>query len=758
MIARVRARVRGQVQGVGYRPFVARVAARHALSGWVLNDVEGVLLEAEGAPEALDAFVLALAREAPPLARVTAVESAPLPAHDDHDGFAIRGSVHGGVLSAAIPPDAAPCDDCVRELFDPRGRRYLYPFTSCASCGPRHTITRALPYDRPQTSMAPFPMCPDCAREYGDPTDRRFHAQPIACPACGPELRLLVGGEARGHAALMVAAERLRAGGLVALKGVGGFLLACDARDAVAVETLRRRKQRDGKPFAVMVSDLAAARALADVGEAEAALLASPERPIVLCARSDGDGLAPGVAPDLASVGLMLPSSPLHHVLFHLVGREAALVMTSANPGGEPLLIDDDQATRRLASIADVIVGHDRPIVVRTDDSVVRVVARAPLFLRRARGYVPRPIPLGRTLPPILALGAREKATVCVVRGDEAFVSQHVGDLDDVATLRFFDETVAHLLSTLKVTPVAVAHDLHPDFSSSRRAVESGLPAFAIQHHAAHVASVLAEHRVRGRALGLALDGFGLGDDGGAWGGELIEVDLERGTTARHGGLAPLRLPGGDAAARQPWRMAAAALYALGVDGEAIVARFAAHGARPALVEMMARGIRSPLTSSCGRLFDAACGLLGIRPVATYEGEAPMILEGLVRRPSILAGGYRLADGGRTLDLLPTLAALARDDVDPRFGAELFHGTLAAGLIAWVEAARAALDLPPVVALSGGCLANRVLAELLVDGLALRGVRALLPRALPPNDGGLSLGQALLGGLQLMSSNQKGAS
>jgi len=753
---RRRVRVRGLVQGVGFRPYVYALARAHGLSGWVLNDGEGVLLEVEG-PGA-GAFAAALAADPPPLARIDDVEAADVAPIGDDGGFAIRDSA-GGAVTTGVTPDAAVCPDCLAELFDPADRRYRYPFLNCTHCGPRYTITRRLPYDRPQTAMAPFPLCPDCAREYHDPADRRFHAQPIACPACGPRLSMPV--------AEIVA--RLRAGRIVAVKGLGGFHLACDAFNAAAVARLRRVKQRDAKPFAVMVANPASAARLAELSPAEAALLHSVERPIVLLKRSpsqapSGRELPADLAPNLAWLGVLLPYTPLHYLLFHeAAGRpdgtawledpqDLTLVMTSANPGGEPLVIGNDEARRRLAGIADAIVDHDRDIVIRADDGVARVIAGAPALLRRARGHVPAAIRLPREGPPVLAVGGHLKAAVCVTRGADAFLSQHVGDLDNAVTVGFLEETVEHLLHVLQVEPEVVAHDLHPDFQSTLYAQDlagaRGLSALGVQHHHAHVAAVLAEHGIDpardGPAVGLALDGFGLGTDGdawggGAWGGELLA--LAGAGFERIGHLRPLPQPGGDAAARQPWRMAAAALHALG-RGEEIAARFAAHGPAAGVAALLARGVNTPPTTSCGRLFDAACGLLGVIPVASYEGEAPMALESLVTRPRVLAGGWRV-DGG-TLDLLPLLAAL--DGRDPADGADLFHGTLAAALVDWALPAVQARG-PRRIALSGGCLCNAVLAEALVAGFAAHGVAALLPRRAPANDGGLALGQAWVAGL-----------
>jgi hydrogenase maturation protein HypF len=671
--------------------------------------------------------------KAPPLARVDAVEVEPLEPGDAESAFVIEASAKGGRAQVAIGPDAGVCLACVEEVCTPTARRYRYPFTTCTHCGPRYTITHSLPYDRPQTSMARFPLCADCGREYHDPSDRRFHAQPLACPACGPML----------SSSLEAIVATLRQGGLVALKGLGGFQLVCDATNDAVVHRLRTRKQRDGKPFAVMVSSLASARRLVALSEPEERLLTSWQRPIVLARRREAYALASSVAPGLAWLGVMLPTSPLHLLLFHeLAGRpegtrwldealEVALVTTSANPGGEPLVITDDEAREKLPGLADLVVTHERDVLVRTDDSVTRVVAGAPTVLRRARGYVPAGVKLAKAGPPVLALGGHLKVTACLTRGDEAFVSQHVGDLDDAATFAFLEETVAHLEKTLEVKPEVVAHDLHPDFLSTRLAQSLGLPTVAVQHHHAHLAGVLAEAGRTGPTVGLALDGFGLGSDGGSWGGELLRLD--GGTFTRLGHLAPLRQPGGDKAAREPWRMALAAFHRLGrID----VPVGAPEAQVPLVRQALERGLNAPLTSSCGRLFDAACGLLGVLPIATYEGEAPMRLESLVTQPQVLKGGWRIDEETLVLDAL--LASLpGRSPLD---GANVFHGTLAAALVDW--ATPHVID--GVIALSGGCLMNGVLAELLLKGFAARGVTALLNRAVPANDGGLSLGQAVV--------------
>ena len=730
-VERLRLRVRGVVQGVGMRPFVHGLAARFRLAGFVLNDGDGVLIEVEG--EAVAAFRAALEAERPPLARFDAIETAAIEPMAER-GFRIVESV-GGRVRTRVPADAATCAACLDDLFDPASRFHLYPFVNCTHCGPRYTITARLPYDRAQTAMAGFPMCEVCARDYRDPTNRRFHAEPIACPACGPKLT---------HSPAEIVAA-IRAGKVVALKGIGGFHLVCDATDEAVVAELRRRKAREAKPFAVMVANLASLERIVRPSAAERDLVATSAAPIVPMATIDGP-LAPSVSPGLTRTGGMLPYAPLHHLLFwEAAGRpdgaaaraaanDFVIVATSANPGGEPLVIDDADARRRLAGIADLIVGHDRPIVIRADDSVAQVIAGRPSFIRRARGFVPEPIDLGVDGPAVLATGAHLKATVCVTRGREAFVSQHVGDLDTVETVKFYRETTAHLLSLLDVKPELVACDLHPDFRSSHFAGEFGVDVLPVQHHAAHIAAIAAEHGATGSIFGLALDGIGHGDDGAAWGGEAMRIDGA--AWQRLGHLAPLALPGGDRAAREPWRMALAAFHALGRLDEGR-ARFAAQPSVAAVAQRLAAG-REASTTSMGRLFDAAAGLLGLRATQDHEGQAAMELEALVAAPIRGAGLHAIRDG--VLDFSGLLARLACG-IDAREGAALFHGSVIDGLGDLVVA----LARPgEAIALGGGCMMNRILAEGLVERLTGLGFRPLLAHTVPANDGGLSLGQATL--------------
>jgi hydrogenase maturation protein HypF len=732
-----RIRVTGVVQGVGFRPFVWRLANELHITGWVKNDAAGVEIHAEGEAVALNELARRVCDEAPPLARVDAVTTQAA-AHAAHDGFTIVAST-GGRVSTAIGHDTASCASCLAELFDPANRRYRHPFITCTHCGPRYTVTRRLPYDRPQTSFAPFPFCPDCQCEYTDPADRRFHAETTCCPNCGPRLSLLdtTGQPIEGDPIAQTLAL-LQAGRIVAIKGLGGFHLACDARNAATVALLRERKQREEKPFAVMVANAAGCAVHAKVGAGETALLESPERPIVLLPKQPAaDALLAGVAPGLSEIGLMLPATPIQCLLFH-DAPDLALVMTSANPHGEPLVIGNQEALQRLAGIADAFLLHDRDIIVRCDDSVRRRTG----FVRRARGYLPRSIKLPREVPPVLAVGGWFKNTVCVTRGGEAFVSQHIGDLDNAAACGFFEETVAHLLHILDVEPEFVAHDLHPDFHSTRFAAafaaERGLQTVGVQHHHAHIAAVCAEHGVTEPVLGLALDGIGLGADGTAWGGELLRVAGAH--CERLGHLVPLALPGGDVAAREPWRMAAAALQALG-RGNEIAQRFHDEMAAPMVATMLARGLNCPQTSSAGRLFDAVAGLLEVKRRAGFEGQAAMLLEGLAARQGAVdpfAGGWCMRDG--QLDLQPLLLALA-DAGDAGTAAALFHATLAAALVDWVAQAAERTAIR-VVAAAGGCLLNQLLARALRTGLAARGLQLYEARALPPNDGGLSLGQA----------------
>ncbi len=742
--ARLRLRVRGTVQGVGFRPFAHGIAARYGLSGFVRNDADGVLLEIEG-PRHKD-FLEALEKEKPPLASIDSIDVEFIHACGDQS-FSILESAPGR-SNTRIAADASTCKACLSDLFDSASRFHLYPFVTCTDCGPRFTITSSLPYDRTRTSMARFDMCADCARDYLDPSSRRFHAETIACQKCGPRL----------EQDPEIILDALRAGKIVAVKGIGGYHLMCDAYNETVVAKLRYRKQRYAKPFAVMAANAASVARFGTPSRAESDLLEHCARPIVLI-KSKGM-LAPSINPHLARIGVMLPYAPLHHLLFHAAAgspvghawreraNDLALVATSANPVGEPLIFDDESARRQLSIIADLIVGHDRAIVVRADNSVVSLVDGAPIFLRRARGFTPEPVDLGADGPCVVAVGAHLKATVTVTRGREAFVSQHIGDLDDAESVRFFEETIRHLVSILDVEPEIAACDLHPDFFSTRFAEEMNLTLLRTQHHAAHIASIAAENGVSGPMLGVALDGYGMGDDRKAWGGELMLIDGA--FWRRLGHLAPLALPGGDRAAREPWRMGIAALAAIGrLDAAPELFPHMPLAAALAKTRLLDMG---PTTTSMGRLFDAAAALAGVCLEQRYEGQAAMEFEALVKTPRRFGECFRLRDG--LLDFAPTLSFIANEHPSPCEAAEYFHGALIDGCAAWIEAAAKAQGRTHV-ALGGGCMMNRVLAEGLAEALRARGLTPLLARAVPCNDGGISLGQAAIARAGFQGSRQE---
>jgi hydrogenase maturation protein HypF len=634
---RVRVRVRGTVQGVGFRPYVYRLAGELGLSGFVLNDAHGVLLEVEGSADAIETFLARLEPDAPPLAVLEQV-STQARAPTGADGFAIRTSPQGGVADAPVTPDSATCSACLAELLDPGDRRYRYPFINCTNCGPRFTIVRGVPYDRPLTTMVGFAMCPSCRAEYQDPADRRFHAQPNACPECGPSVRLL--GADGQHAPepsvpdpVGAAAAALQGGAIVAIKGVGGYHLACRADDERAVGRLRARKHREDKPFALIAGSIEAAQRLVSLGEHERALMTGPERPIVLAPRRPGAAVADAVAPGAPELGVMLPYSPLHHLLLADVGT--ALVLTSGNVSDEPIAYRDEDARERLHDIADRFLVHNRPIQTRTDDSVVRGLtvagSRRSVFLRRSRGYVPGSLrlPDGGPERPLLACGAELKNTFCVAKGARAWVSHHIGDLENYETLCSFTEGIEHFERLFAVAPEVVAHDLHPEYLSTKYALDrDGVRLVGVQHHHAHLAACLAEHGVTGPAVGAIFDGTGYGSDGTVWGGEILYGDLAE--FHRAGTLLPVRLPGGAQAIRQPWRMACAWLSAAG-EGRPDLPQQLAGPVDPIawrqVGQLVQTGLGSPTTSSIGRLFDAAAALCGLRATVNYEGQAAIELE-----------------------------------------------------------------------------------------------------------------------------------
>ena len=747
--------IRGAVQGVGFRPFVYRLADELSLPGWVINSAAGVVVEVEGHAEVLRQFLLRLESERPPRAVVQGLEPCWLDPLGFHR-FEIRHS-EDGEKRTLILPDIAPCDDCLRELRDPGDRRYRYPFTNCTNCGPRFTIIEGLPYDRPLTTMARFTMCPACQAEYDDPGNRRFHAQPNACPECGPRLQLWAGDGRclyEEDEALRFAARAVAQGLIVAVKGVGGFHLVADARRDAAIERLREAKGREEKPFAVMAPDLDGARLECEVGPLEARLLASPEAPIVLMDRRPGGTVAAAVAPRNPTLGLMLPSSPLHHLLLAELGHP--VVATSGNRADEPICTDEREALTRLDGLADVFLVHDRPIARHVDDSIVRVVLGRELLIRRARGYAPLPITL-RAIdgPTVLGVGAHLKNTVALSVGHDLFVSQHIGDLETPQASRAFERVIADFERMYQVSPARVACDLHPDYLSTAFARAAGTPVIAVQHHVAHVLSCMAENEQGPPVLGVAWDGTGYGEDGRIWGGEWFEVDDSG--VRRVATLSPFGLPGGDAAVRDARRSAAALLFALrgpaafGLDHLAPIAALSPPERR-ALRQMLERGVNTPLTSSVGRLFDGVASLLNVRHRIAYEGQAAAELEWIARTgrpgttyPFAVHEGPAEAPGDGDLPALvdwgPMIEALLED---LQAGAEVadlarrFHDTLVEMIVA--VAARQRLER---VVLSGGCFQNRYLTERAVIRLRAEGFRPFWHQRIPPNDGGIALGQVV---------------
>jgi hydrogenase maturation protein HypF len=749
-------RVEGVVQGVGFRPFVYSLATGLGLSGLVGNDVDGVFAEIEGSPEAAAKFLVLLEQEAPPLANIERVTTRALGVTGSL-GFVIVPSVPGGQRRTLISADSATCDDCLRELADPADRRHAYPFINCTNCGPRFTIVRDVPYDRPLTTMSGFAMCSHCAAEYQDPADRRFHAQPVCCPACGPRLRLLdsAGAPLPGADPIATAAGLLRSGHVLALKGLGGYHLVVDAGNEAASAVLRARKHREDKPFAVMVADLSMARLLCEIDQLGAESLTSARRPIVLLPRLPASDqlIAPSVAPGNRDLGLLLPYTPLHHLL--LAAAAGPLVMTSGNISDEPIAYRDADALDRLAGIADAFLVHDRAIYVRTDDSVVRTFAGRESVLRRSRGYVPEPLRVRQPFPrPVLACGAELKNTFCLGKGDHAFVSHHIGDLENAETLRSFADGIEHFKRLFDIEPRLVAHDLHPDYLSTTYAVDladnelAGVELVGVQHHHAHIASCLADNGEDGPVIGVAFDGTGYGPDGTIWGGEFLIADLA--SFERAGCLVPVPMPGGAAAIRQPWRMAAAylaSIYPAGLPA-GLAVRDRNEERWTAVTSMAARRVNAPLTSSAGRLFDAVAALLGVRDAINYEGQAAIELEqvtGTRERgtypATITNDASELRVAGADLVMAAAEDLLAGLPV-PIIAAR-FHNGVAAAIMSVCAQVREQTGLT-VVALSGGVFQNLLLARRVMSGLADDGFRVLVHSRVPCNDGGISLGQAVV--------------
>jgi len=763
IVIRHHLRVSGIVQGVGFRPFVYRLAHELDLSGWVCNTPGGVEIQIQGQPKALAAFEQALSGEAPPLAVINSVSVDEIPVTDDRDFTILPSSA--GAPDVRIAPDAALCDDCRRELFDPADRRHRYPCITCTNCGPRYSIITDTPYDRPKTTMAGFPLCPECLREYHDPTDRRFHAQPLACFNCGPRLRLL---DAAGqtypspvtsgdkNTPIALAIEHLKAGAVVAIKGIGGYHLAVDACNNAAVQRLRERKKRDEKPFAVMTANLAAARSLTHLNGVEERLLASVESPIVIVRKKADCPVAEPVAPNNAWLGIMLPYTPIHHLVLQQ-GNFTALVMTSANRSDEPIAFDDSDALQRLSGIADYFLTHDRPIHIRCDDSIIRVYQDRPLFFRRSRGYVPRAVRLPFAVRPLLAVGAELKNTVCLAYEEQAILSQHIGDLQNEAACDSFRHSINHLTRILKVTPEIIACDLHPDYHSSIYAAESGLQLITVQHHHAHMAACMAENGLIGDVIGLVFDGTGYGPDNTIWGGEFLIGGYS--SFQRLGHFRPVRLPGGDAAVREPWRMAMAYLHlAYGKTAGTLdhpVTGFLSAAEHGIFTTMLDKGINAPLTSSCGRLFDAVAAILNIRHRVSYDGQAAIELEALAESAATDEECFQFdiaptTNGPLQIDftpLFPAMLSALQTGLSPAVIARRFHATVAqAAIVTCVRIARES-GIKQVV-LSGGVFQNRLLTEMVYTGLTKSGLQVFTHRLTPPNDGCIALGQTAVAGWQ----------
>jgi len=730
---RVRIQLRGIVQGVGFRPFVHHLASRLELGGYVLNSSAGLVIEVEGDSAAIDRFVSSIREEAPPLAWIQEMHVTELDALGD-TAFTIRPSVAKTGEFALISPDVATCAECLGDVAEPANRRFGYPFTNCTNCGPRYTIIRDIPYDRPKTTMADFRMCAACQAEYDDPGNRRFHAQPNACPVCGPRL----------SAEIEEAQRRLAAGEILAIKGLGGFHLACDARNAEAVERLRARKKRSDKPFALMVRDLASAETICEVLEADREALVSARRPIVIMRRRHKLKLVPtGIAPGNRTLGVMLPYTPLHHLLFAGALYDA-LVMTSGNLSEEPIVVSHQEAHERLGGVADWFLTHNRDIYMRTDDSVVRTFEGRERVMRRSRGYAPQTLDLGRTVPELLACGGELKNAFCLTKGRHAILSQHIGDLENYETLVFFEETLANLKKLFRVEPKAVAHDLHPLYLSTKYALElDGLTKIGVQHHHAHIASCMAENGLSGEVIGVAFDGTGYGTDGAIWGGEFLVAGYGGFTRRAH--LRYVPLPGGDAAVREPWRSALAHLTDT-FGGEAPFDGAPEERVR-VVRRMISTGVNTVPTSSCGRLFDAVAAIIGLRQEVNFEGQAAIELEMIAEEANQDRYPFAIADTDPwQVDFRPAIECIAREAVQGRPQAAIsaqFHNTLAGATVEVCRRIGRESGLQRVC-LSGGTFQNMRLLGSVVAGLRGHGLEVYLHARVPPNDGGIALGQAAI--------------
>ena len=762
-IVRKRIRVRGIVQGVGFRPYIYNLARSRGLCGYVLNSSSGVTIEVEGPEGEVEEFLEQLRRHPPALARVEAISVSDV-APQGKTGFAIRESVAAEGEFVLVSPDIATCEDCWRDCLDPENRRYGYPFTNCTNCGPRYTIIRDIPYDRPATTMAEFRMCPQCRAEYDDPGNRRFHAQPNACPACGPGIALARDGSfmpdgpvfGYGEIALSILGDVrqvLRQGSIVAVKGLGGFHLACDAENETAVNLLRRRKKRSDKPFALMARDLAAVEKFCEVSPADRELLLSPQHPIVILPRRAESRIAAGVAPGNNTLGVMLPYTPLQLFLFGDDPQQPpefnALVMTSGNMSEEPIVTQNQEAWKRLGRVADWFLFHNRGIYMRVDDSVARTFKGRGRILRRSRGYAPHPIKLDAEMTELLACGAELKNTFCLSKGQYAILSQHIGDLNNYETLEFFEETLGNLKKLFRVAPRAVAYDLHPLYMSSRYALAmAGLEKVGVQHHHAHIASCMAENGLRDRVIGVALDGTGYGTDGKIWGGEFLVADCAGFERRAH--LRYVPLPGGDAAIRQPWRVALSYLrdtFGESIPGDLPLWREVPERQLRVVSAMLAQGVNTVLTSSCGRLFDAVASLLGVRQEVTFEAQAAIELENLARAGIYGRYDFEIEDGdGLQIDMRPAIAAIVADvgaRQAPAIISSRFHNTVAAAAMEACRRIRQESGLNRVC-LSGGAFQNMYLLERAVRELGAAGFEVFLHASVPPNDGGIALGQAVI--------------
>jgi hydrogenase maturation protein HypF len=750
-MGRVRASVQteGIVQGVGFRPFVYDLAVRHDLAGWVLNDERGVRIEVEGEADRVHSFISDLSCP-PPLAVVERQQVTYIPPVGS-TAFQIRESIAGEERFALISPDMALCEDCRQELFNPHDRRFRYPFINCTNCGPRFTIIEDIPYDRAKTTMASFEMCPDCSREYHDPADRRFHAQPNACSVCGPQVKLLdrAGEAVSSTDPIQETIALLRAGKIVAIKGLGGFHLACDAANEEAVALLRGRKYREDKPFALMCRDIEVIEGICILDVASRQLLLSRERPIVILPRRAKAAIARSVAPGQGTLGAMLPYAPLHHLLFS--NGLASLVMTSGNVSDEPIAYKDAEAVTRLGGIADAFLVHDREIHTRCDDSVVKPFRGTTTFLRRARGYVPFPLRLQRGGKSVLACGGELKNTFCLTKGSYAFLSHHIGDLENFETMRSFEEGIALMKRLFQIEPECVVHDLHPDYFSARYALEqagaTGMPTIGVQHHFAHALSCMAEHGLEGPVLAVVMDGTGYGEDGTVWGGEFLKVTLK--DYIRLGHLRTISLPGGDKAAKEPWRMAAAYLERVfgGVEKVDIPFVEGIDLDRWSLLrEAIQAGINAPLCSSTGRLFDAVSALIGVREQVNYEGQAAIELEQVADPGEKGEYPMEIAEeaGALILDPDPVIAAIVesiKKGEAPGIISARFHNSLARGIFQMALQMKEKTGLSEVI-LSGGVFQNHLLLERTWDLLAGADFKVFIHHKVPANDGGIALGQA----------------